>query len=286
MKLFFSLLFSATFVFSSTAFIKPKELRALIIKQNTILLDTTDKNTFKQGHIPSAINVDAMKFRKQVGLYQLMESSKKIQKLFRSLGVNNNSHVVIYAHTKKKEFLKAGYLALALVVNGFTNVSILDGGYTEWLEEYEDFISMVDKDLKEGNFTAHFNPNILVDLEYVRKSIGEVSMIESRPKRYYDAQAQSKGVRRLGHIPKAKSSFWGNKFESDTMLKADKELENIYISQDKLKQNKEVIVYCTGGLEASINWYILHQHFNFKDVKIYDASMREWGNRDDTPMEK
>ena len=286
MKFFFSLLFSATFVFSSTAFIKPKELRALIIKENTILLDTTDKETFKQGHIPSSINIDAMKLRKQVGPYQLMVSSKKAQKLFRSLGVNNNSHVVIYAHSKKKEFLKAGYIALALVVNGFTNVSILDGGYTEWLEEYEGFISTVNKDIKQGDFTAHFHPNILVDLAYVKKSIGKVSMIESRPKRYYDAQAQSKGVRRLGHIPKAKSSFWGDKFGSDDMLKSDEELKAIYIDKDKLTQDKEVIVYCTGGLEASINWYILHQHFNFKDVKIYDASMREWGNRDDTPLEK
>ena len=286
MKFFLSLLFSATFVFSSTAFIEPKELRALIIKKSTILLDTTDKSTFKQGHIPSAINIDVMKFRKQVGPYQLMVSSKEVQKLFRSFGINQNSHVIIYSHTKKKEFLKAGYIALALVVNGFTNVSILDGGYTEWIEEYEDFISMTEKNIKQGNFTAQFNPNILVDLAYVKKSIGKVSMIESRPKRYYDAQAHSKGVRRLGHIPKAKSSFWGDKFGSDNILKSDEELNAIYLDKDNLKQNKEVIVYCTGGLEASMNWYILHQHFNFKDVKIYDASMREWGNRDDTPLEK
>jgi len=286
MKLFLSLLFSATFVFASTAFIEPKELRELIIKTDTVLLDTTDLKTFKKGHIPSAINVDASKFRKQVGPYQLMKSPEEIQKLIRALGINNNSRVVIYGHNKTKEILKAGYIALSLITNGFTNISILDGGYTEWIEEYEDFISTADKDIKEGNFTAQFNPNILVDLKYVQKSIGKVSMIESRPKRYYDAEAQSKGVRRLGHIPKAKSSFWGDKFGSDYMLKADEELKAIYINQNNLTKSKEVIVYCTGGLEASINWYILHQHLNFKDVKIYDASMREWGNRDDTPMEK
>ena len=286
MKLFLSLLFSATFVFASTAFIEPKELRELIIKTDTVLLDTTDLKTFKKGHIPSAINVDASKFRKQVGPYQLMKSPEEIQKLIRALGINNNSRVVIYGHNKTKEILKAGYIALSLITNGFTNISILDGGYTEWIEEYEDFISTADKDIKEGNFVAHFNPNILVDLKYVRDSIGKVSMIESRPKRYYDAEAQSKGVRRLGHIPKAKSSFWGDKFGSDYMLKTDKELKAIYIDQNELKNDKEVIVYCTGGLEASINWYILHQHLNFKNVKIYDASMREWGNRDDTPMEK
>jgi len=286
MKLLFLFLSTSIFLFSSTAFIKPHELRKLIIKQNTILLDTTDEETFKEGHIPSAIRVDASAFRKQVGPYKVMKSSREIQKFFRSFGVNNNSHVVIYAHSKKKELLKAGYVALALVVNGFTNISILDGGYTEWLDEYDNFISTAQKNIKQGNFKAKFNPNILVDLKYVHKNIGKVSMIESRPKRYYDAEAQSKGVRRLGHIPKAKSSFWGDKFGSDAMLKEDAELKKIYINQDKLMKDREVVVYCTGGLEASMNWYILHQHFHFKNVKIYDASMREWGNRDDTPLEK
>jgi len=286
MKFLLLFLISTTFIFSSTAFIKPKELRTLIIEKSTILLDTTDEATFKKGHIPSAINIDATKLRKQVGPYKLMKSSKEIQKIIRSFGVNTNSHVVIYSHRNNKEILKAGYISLALIVNGFTNISILDGGYTEWLDEYENFISTTEKKVKEGNFTAKFNPNILVDLAYVRKSIGKVSMIESRPKRYYDAQAQSKGVRRLGHIPKAKSSFWGNKFQSDDMIKPKEELNEIYLNQDKLKKNNEVIVYCTGGLEASMNWYILHQYLHFQNVKIYDASMREWGNRDDTPMEK
>ena len=286
MKLLFLLLSTSLILLSSTAFIKPTELRKLIIKQNTILFDTTDKETFKEGHIPSAINVNVSEFRKQVGSYKVMKSSQNIQAYFRSFGVNNNSHVVIYAHTKKKESLKASYLALALVANGFTNISILDGGYTEWLDEYDNFISTAQKNIKQGNFKAKFNPNILVNLEYVRKSIGKVSMIESRPKRYYDAEAQSKGVRRLGHIPKAKSSFWGDKFASDATLKEDAALNKIYSDHDKLRKDKEVIVYCTGGLEASMNWYILHQHFHFENVKVYDASMREWGNRDDTPLEK
>jgi len=35
-----------------------------------------------------------------------------------------------------------------------------------------------------------------------------------------------------------------------------------------------------------MNWYVLTKHLNFKNVKIYDASMKQWGNLDDTPMEK
>ena len=285
MKFLLMLLLTTSYVFSS-AFISPTELRKLIIKENTVLLDTTDEKTFKEGHIPSAIRVDISDFRHQKGPFQLMNSSEDIQKVARRLGINNNSTVILYGHHKPKELLKASYMALALIANGCKNVSILNGGYEGWLFEYEDFISKADKKIKPGNFTAKFNPNILVDLDYVKNNIGKIPMIEARPLRYFNAKAQSSGVRRLGHIAKAQSSAWGNKFEHDQTIKPDEELNAIYLKKNKLNPNKEVITYCTGGLEASMNWYILHEHLHFKDVKLYDASMREWGNRDDTPMEK
>ena len=286
MKFLLVLVLSSVYLLSSSAFITPHELREMIIKKNVVLIDTTDEKTFNKGHIPSAVRADMSSFRKQVGSYQLMKSPAEIQKIARSLGINNDSRVVFYGHDKHKELLKASYMALAFVANGLEHVSILNGAYEGWLFDYEDFISKVKNEKKQGNFTAKYKPNILVDLKYVRNHIGKVSMIEARPLRYFNAEAQSSGVRRLGHIAKAQSSAWSNKFKPNKTIKSNKELEDIYLNTNHLNQDKEVITYCTGGLEASMNWYILDQHLNFKDVKLYDASMREWGNRDDTPMEK
>jgi len=53
-----------------------------------------------------------------------------------------------------------------------------------------------------------------------------------------------------------------------------------------LQKEDEVILYYTGGLEASMNWYILYQNMGLKKAKIYDASMKEWGNKSDTPLTK
>ena len=286
MKFLLILILSSVYLFSSDAFITAHELREMITKKNVVLIDVTNEATFNEGHIPSAVRADISSFRKQVGTYQLMKSPAEIQKVARSLGINNDSRVVFYGHHKTKELLKASYMALAFVTNGLQHVSILNGSYDAWLFEYENFISKVKKDITPGNFTAKYNPNILVDLEYVRKNIGKVPMIEARKLPYYNAQKQSTGVRRLGHIAKAQSSAWSNKFKADETIKPNRDLEKIYLGKNHLQPNKEVIAYCTGGLEASMNWYILTQHLNFQDVKLYDASMREWGNRDDTPMEK
>lgn len=290
MKLILSLLVSSLYLFAADGFVEVDYLKKNINNKNLVILDTTDIRTFNKGHIPNAIPVSISDFRHKVNnQYALMNSSAKIEEVARNLGINNDSEVIIYGHHKDKELLKSSYIALALIVNGFSNVSLLNGGWGAYEDEYEDekgAISTTTRKIKKGNFKAHFNPNILVDMDYVKAHINKTPMIEARPKVYYTGEMQSHGVRRLGHITGAMSSFWRDKFELDDTLKDEKDLENIFYTQEKLHKDKEVIAYCTGGLEASMNWYVLSQHLHFKDVKIYDASMRQWGNRDDTPMEK
>jgi len=286
MKLILSLLLSSLYLFAANAFVEVDYLKKNSNNKNLVILDTTDIKTFHKGHIPNAIPVDIWDFRHKVNnQYALMNSTAKIQEAARNLGINNDSKVIIYGHHKDKELLKSSYIALALITNGFTNVSLLNGGWNTYIDE-KGAISTTTRVIKKGNFIAKFNPNIVVDMDYVKMHIHKTPMIEARPKVYYTGEIQSHGVRRLGHITGAISSFWRDKFELDDTLKDDKDLEEIFYTQEKLKKDKEVITYCTGGLAASMNWYILHQYFYFKDAKLYDASMKEWGNRDDTPMEK
>lgn len=274
------------YLFASASFISATELHKKLDNKNLLIIDITDAKTYKEGHIPNAINANTIDFRKQVGKYQLMKSPQQVQKLARALGINNNSDVVIYGHGKAKELLKSSYLALTLLVNGLKDVSILDGGINEFEFEYKDLISTKVPTITKGNFVAKRNPNVLVDLNYVKEHIGKTPLIESRPYRYFTGEDRSKGVRRLGHIPTAQSSFWKNKFLSDETVLSLPELKEIFLKKLHLDPNKEVIIYCTGGLEASMNWYIVSQTLGFKHAKLYDASMREWGNRDDTPMVK
>ena len=286
MKTLFLILLASLSLFASKAFISPAELESKLNNKNIVLLDVTDEATFKQEHIPHAVRVNAGGLRKQVKTYKILKSPKEIQKIARSLGINNNSEIIIYGHEKIKELIKSSYVAVALIANGAKNISILNGGYDEWTFEYPELTSKKDFKPKEGNFVSKFNPNILVDLNYVKNNMNKIPIIESRPSRYYFGDALSKGVRRPGHIPNAMTSFWGDKFNADKTVIEKKELESIFLKRHKLNPDEPVIIYCTGGLEASMNWYIAHQVLGFKKAKLYDASLREWGNREDTPLEK
>jgi thiosulfate/3-mercaptopyruvate sulfurtransferase len=286
MKSFFISLILSLSLFGSDGFISADDLKKSIDNPNYVILDISDETTYKKGHIKNAVLTDIEKFKEKIGTYSIMKQSQEVQKLARALGINDNSSIIIYGHGNPKDLLKESYMALILITNGAKDVNILNGGYLAWTFESNILSSTAMSSPKDGNFTSHYNPDILVNLDYVQSKLGKVPMIDARSTDIYYGTAPSVGVKRYGHIKGAMSSFWKDKFLNDEILRSDIELKNILLDGHNLNQNDEVISYCTGGMEASMNWYILYSHFGLKNTKLYDASMREWGNRDETPMER
>ena len=113
-----------------------------------------------------------------------------------------------------------------------------------------------------------------------------VPMLDARPTEFYFGLVNSPGVARAGHIEKGMSYPWNYSVNSDYTVKPKSELQRIFAEGLGLKPEREVIVYCTGGLETSFNYFILEGFLGYGKVRLYDASMKEWGNREDTPMER
>ncbi len=259
------------------AFITPSELKNSLTNDNLIIMDVGSNALYKQSHIQNAIHVDVLNF----------SDSDKIQELISKLGINSNSDVVIYSHNTDKGALNSSYLALKLIINGFERVSILDGGYMAWLFEYELLTcTLPNSDLVDGNYTVSYNPNIFVDVEYVKQSLYKKTILDSRSPAHYFGILRSKNIERIGHIQSASSSYYKNNFLTDGTLRPKDELISIYIDGHEIAPDDEVIVYGTDLYEASMNWYILYKVMNIKKAKIYEASLAEWGNNPELPMTK
>jgi thiosulfate/3-mercaptopyruvate sulfurtransferase len=223
--------------------------------------------------------------KKENNPYLLMNSTEIIQKELRNLGVNQDSKIVIYDHNTKKSILNSSYLAFILLYSGFENVSILDGGYMAWVFENELLTSSIKQDAKEeGNFIVNVNPKLIASLENVRQNLASAIMLDARTPQEYYATERSKNIERIGHISYAKSSHYKDKFLRDNTLRNKQELDEIYIYGHGIKQNDEIIVYGDNVFTASMEFYILYKHMGFKNTKLYEASLLEWGNSLDLPM--
>lgn len=274
-------------LFSATALVSPKWLADNLKEKKLVIVDISEKTVYgAEGHIPGAVQTEIGSWRSGNGTYLTVRSEKAIETEMRRLGINNDSRVVVYAHIKTpKDFLKASYLYWVMQYHGLKNVSLLDGGFEAWVKEGNPITIQTEK-TEQGNFSAVRNPKLIADRDYVAGHLGKTPMIDARPPEYYFGVLPSGGVKRNGHISGAMSYFWKYSVDDTYRLKDIAELEAVFGKGLGLKKDKEVIVYCTGGLETSFNFFVLQGVLGYQKVRLYDESMKEWGNRDDTPMQQ
>lgn len=246
-----------------------------------VIVDVSEEDTHLfEGHIHGAYHTEVGAWRSGY----MLKSLDKIQTNIRSIGINTDSNVILYGHVgTENNLLKASYVYWALKHCGVKNVAIMDGGLEQWRGEKR-FISNDEVKAPEGNFTVQMVPQTVADMAYVKLNLGKIAMLDSRPSENYFGVAPSNGVQRLGHIPGATSYFWTYNITPDLKVKSPEVLRKIFSDGFNLKQNQPILLYCTIGLEASFSYFVLSGILGYSNVRLYDASMREWGNLQDTPL--
>jgi thiosulfate/3-mercaptopyruvate sulfurtransferase len=73
--------------------------------------------------------------------------------------------------------------------------------------------------------------------------------------------------------------------EDGTFKTAD-ELRKIYLEDNGLKSDDDVIAYCRIGERSSHTWFVLTYLLGFQKVRNYDGSWTEWGNLVNVPIER
>jgi thiosulfate/3-mercaptopyruvate sulfurtransferase len=92
-------------------------------------------------------------------------------------------------------------------------------------------------------------------------------------------------AKRGGHIPQAVHLEWTDATAGDNLLKSVGDLRALYESAG-VTPDKEIIAHCQLGIRAVHTWFVLKHVLGYRNVKNYDGSWQEWGNRDDLPIER
>jgi thiosulfate/3-mercaptopyruvate sulfurtransferase len=197
----------------------------------------------------------------------------------RSLGINNDSHVVVVTGGKPKNL---GDLATATRVYwtmktaGLRNVSILNGGVEAWKEAGYGLVGSGTVAAAPGNFTARFNPAISADLAEVEAAYasGSHKLIDARPWGQYSGAEKASVVAAAGTIPGAVNATAVN-FMNGNLIE-DRAAIRAKLATIGVRPNDRIITFCNAGYFCSALWFVMHEVGGFRDMQAYDGSMTEW----------
>jgi len=244
------------------------------------------REEYDSEHIPGAVffDIDEIADSNTV-LPHMLPPAEKFSSKVRKLGLGNGNKIVVYDGT--------GFASAAARVwwmfrtFGHRDVSVLDGGFPKWLREgrpVEDLPPVP----RTRHFIAHYNHLLVRDIDHVRGNMdsGRELLIDARSTARFKGDApEPRAARHLGHIPGSVNLPFTDLIDDKTrcMLPADQLKARFDAAGVDFK--RPVTVTCGSGVTACTVALALDL-LGHGDVAIYDGSWAEWGNRDDTPIER
>jgi len=258
-------------------------IRIVESNEDVLLYDT--------GHIPGAVHID---WRADLQDHVIRDyiSPEKFAELCSRNGITPDTTCIFYGD---KANWWACYALWAFRLFGHEKVKILNGGRDKWKAEgrpmtrevpkYEKTNYSVPKKRFDKEIRAFFDEALaqsksgkpLIDVRSPGEYKGEITHMPEYPQ---------EGVLRGGHIPGAKSMPWKTATNDDATFKSASELAKIYFDQCGAGPEKDTIVYCRIGERSSHTWFVLTYLLGLNNVRNYDGSWTEWGNKVGAPIEK
>jgi thiosulfate/3-mercaptopyruvate sulfurtransferase len=165
-------------------------------------------------------------------------------------------------------------------------VYVLEGGRERWLAEGR----QVTADVPALTATQYPTPSTHDDVDHagwerVRDAIAapDAVILDVRSDDEYTGKVAR--AKRGGHIPGAVHVEWTDAAAGENVLKSLDELRAMYEAAG-VTPDKEIIAHCQLGVRASHTWFVLKHVLGYPNVRNYDGSWAEWGNRDDSPIER
>jgi thiosulfate/3-mercaptopyruvate sulfurtransferase len=246
-----------------------------------LLIDLQPAERFARAHLPGAVHLDVW----GVSLIDTSEAPLRafmwmIGHLFSLRGVTPDRPVVVYEEDSGMRAARAFWFLEYL---GHPNVRVLDGGLRAWMAAG---LPVTTDAATPASSPWHGtpDPSKLATWQQVRDRLGKpgTAIIDTRSDEEYFGEAVR--ARRGGAIPGAVHIDWKRNLTPDGCFKSADELRAMYEAAG-ITPDREVVTYCQGGYRAA-HAYLALRVLGYPRVRNYTGSWKEWGDREDLPIER
>lgn len=256
------------------------QLDAQIDDPSWVIVDLRAHSDYLLGHIPGAINLplsNLMEERDGVSGYTIAE--KRFVKTIQAAGIRNDQTVIFYGDWSFLDSMRAYWIFNYF---GDFNLRVLDGGLQAWIAASFCLETEVTQ-LPQSNFQTQLNPEVHAGKfhTFVASQNDDYQLVDARGKRQYQGEDSLTDIK--GRIPSAINLPWyslvENRNQNDEFDKLDrvtplKSMDELKKIAAELPTDKKLILYCNGGQESAILFFVLKQQG--RQAAVYDGSWFEW----------
>ena len=262
-------------VFDCTTYLKPGPDGRYVAESG--------RANYDKGHIPGAAYLDlqADLSDKNSKLRFTLPPLEELTRAFAAKGVGHGTSVVLYSHASPVWASRIWWMLRAI---GFDDAVLLDGGLDKWKAENRP-LSTDETVHPPATLSLRGRPELFVDKAALKGAIGQAGTLTLNALSH-DQHKGSGGVTygRAGRIAGSSCVPAASLFGPDKALKPIADLRAAFEGVGAAP-DKRVLVYCGGGIAATLDAFVLTAMLGHRNVSVYDNSMQEWANDPALPME-
>ena len=264
--------------------VEPEQLMAHLDDPQLLIIDVPiNQDSYAAGHVPGAIFLDfRFLMRGEGAVPNDVPDVDALSRLFSALGLTRDTHVVAYDDEGGGW---AARLLWTLDLIGHTRYSYLNGGIHAWRGDGMPQRSDATAPTPSEYHAEILNPGTLISCDEIKEKLGEPQFAVWDARSASEYRGEAGNNRHLGHIPGAVNMDWLHAMDRNRDLRIRDYAELITKLQAMgLTPDMEVATHCQSHHRSSFTW-LVGKALGF-NIRGYAGSWNEWGNRDDTPIEK
>ncbi|GIV77966.1 MAG: sulfurtransferase [Litorilinea sp.] len=250
---------------------------------NVRFIELGSQEDYDAGHLPGAVHVDlfADMTNPEDSTRGQILTQEALSALMSRLGVTRDQTVVFY---DRNDNLLAARAYWVLKYYQHEDVRIYNGGTKQWEAAGQSYSTDPVEVAATDYVAGEPDLSIRTTAEYVLEHLDDPSTVLCDTRNPNEYAGTDVRAARGGHIPGAINVEWVHAVNSDGTFKDARSLYELY-TKAGFTPDKEIITYCQTGVRGAHTWFVLRELLGFPNVRNYDGSWEEYGNREDTPIE-